>query len=359
MMNTDNTTNNENGDEDDHDPEEITIDQAYDLALIKTVVSTGPFNAGDDVLYAIEVCNQGFIDANNIEVTDYFPDGLSLSILDVNGWMNSGSNVTNVVPSLTAGECTTLNIILTIDTDFTGTSIVNYAEITEDDGDDIDSSADSNDTNDSGGEPGGDTDDVTDNSNGDEDDHDPAEIAVEQIYDLALTKTLSSQPPFAPGDDVTYMITVINQGTVNAANIEVTDYLPTGLSLSVNDANGWTSDGVSATITVSSLAAGEDMGIPIILTIDPNFMGTQIINYAEISNDDDGDADSTTDDDPNNDGGGNPNGATDNTTNGDGSDEPGGNDPAGDEDDHDPEVIEIGQVYDLALTKILSSSPPF
>gem|GEM_PF-6458116 len=65
-----------------------------------------------------------------------------------------------------------------IDSDFTGTSIANYAEISADDGDDCDSTADANDSNDG---------QVIDNNigqgcdeGGDEDDHDVEEITITQ-----------------------------------------------------------------------------------------------------------------------------------------------------------------------------------
>jgi len=356
---TDNTTDNEMGDEDDHDPEEIFVDQGYDLALNKVVGSTGPFNPGDDVVYFIEVCNQGNINASNIEVTDYLPTGLTLSSLDFNGWTASGSNVTNTISSLIAGECETLTIILAIDANVTGTSIVNYAEISSDDGDDIDSTPDSDDGNDAGGASNTPSDDATDGNgtgtpgdtdpSSDEDDHDPAEIQLEQSFDLALVKALASQGPFNAGDDVVYSISVINQGSIDAAFVEVSDYIPTGMSLSTNDTNGWATTATSAVTTiVPSIPAGETVSVDIILTIDATFAGGDLVNYAEISEDNNDDVDSDPDNDPNNDAGGEPNGDTDNVTDGTG----------GDEDDHDPELISVGEpeIFDLALTKMLAAN---
>ena len=53
----------------------------------------------------------------------------------------------------------------------------------------------------------------------DEDDHDPASVIISQVFDLALTKELSSAGPFAAGDTVTFTITVINQGSVDGTDI--------------------------------------------------------------------------------------------------------------------------------------------
>jgi len=109
--------------------------------------------------------------------------------------------------------------------------LVNYAEITDaEDGEgnhpeDFDSTPD--DTNDDEN-----VDDVTDNSGGDEDDHDGASIPIGE-FDLALSKILSSPTSglVAPGDQVTFTIFVYNQGTVDAYNMLISDYIPTGFTL--------------------------------------------------------------------------------------------------------------------------------
>jgi len=111
----------------------------------------------------------------------------------------------------------------TTDAWFTWT-IQNLAEITADDGNDVDSTTDSNATNDTY------VDDVINNAGGDEDDHDGEEITVgeENVYDLALMKSLnaSTSGPFEAGDTVSFDIEVINQWNVAANNIVVTDYIP-------------------------------------------------------------------------------------------------------------------------------------
>ena len=55
------------------------------------------------------------------------------------------------------------------------------------------------------------------------------------IFDLALTKVMSpSQPlPITVGDVVTFDIKVLNQGTVVADSITITDYIPAGFTLSL------------------------------------------------------------------------------------------------------------------------------
>ena len=178
--------------------------------------------------------------------------------------------------------------MLAIDPTFQGSSIINNAEITVDDGADVDSTPGDN----SQPDDLADDDDLLETDGGD--DEDPEEIIVGQIYDLALIKETLTPGPFVPGDDVTFEITVCNQGTLNAANIQIADNIPAGLTLSLADANGWSGPAAGpVTNVIPALAAGACSSVDIVLTIDPTFMGTSIINNAEITVDDGADVDST------------------------------------------------------------------
>ena len=124
------------------------------------------------------------------------------------------------IANIPAGGSEVVSISFTIDNDFQGTSIINFAEIsfaTDTDGSGVNTQdADSNADDTPGDFVGGDNE--TGNNGGDEDDHDPAEIAVEQTFDLAIDKTLNGATPgpFTPGSTVTFSIEVTNEGTVDA-----------------------------------------------------------------------------------------------------------------------------------------------
>ena len=60
------------GDQDDHDPAGIEV---YDLALRKQFKGTYPLRYGDIIAYEIKIFNQGNVDATNIFVSDYIPQG--------------------------------------------------------------------------------------------------------------------------------------------------------------------------------------------------------------------------------------------------------------------------------------------
>gem|GEM_PF-3879465 len=102
------------------------------------------------------------------------------------------------------------------------------------------------------------------------------------------------------GSIVVYDVVVTNEGTLDAFAVEVSDNIPTGLIL--NDANWTEVGGGVATLNtpIVSIQAGGSETVSIEFTIDPMFMGSQIVNIAEITgaNDVNGDAGNDVDSDP-------------------------------------------------------------
>ncbi|MBK8734950.1 MAG: DUF11 domain-containing protein [Saprospiraceae bacterium] len=336
----------------------------FDLALKKTLSSAGPFTPGATVNFEIKIYNQGTIAATNVNVTDYIPTGLTLNNPGAT-WTTAIGGKTNLVtaiPTLAAGDSVVRTISFTIDANFQGTTLRNWAEISAATNalnqPDIDSDPDVTNFNQTG-----ETNDLNDDNvisqngktGGDEDDHDPAEITVSQVFDLALKKTLSSAGPFTPGSTVNFEIKIYNQGTITATNVNVTDYIPTGLTLN-NPGTTWTTASGGKTnlvIGVPILVPGDSIVRTISFTIDANFQGTTLRNWAEISSatnalnqpDIDSDPDATNfnqageTNDLNDDNVISQNGKT-----------------GGDEDDHDPAEITVSQTFDLALKKNIKFS---
>ena len=172
---------------------------------------------------------------------------------------------------------------------------------------------------------------------------------IGQIFDLALIKTINAATPspYSPGDMVTFDVTVINQGTLDAFNVNVSDYVPADLILSDP---AWTLAGGVATLVspITSLPAGASTVLPITFTIDPMFVGASITNNAEITEaDDDTDPTNT----PPTDVDSTP--ATEDGTMPDPNDDDTADTAGGD--DYDPETITIEQVFDLALNKVIDA----
>jgi len=330
------------GDEDDHDVEEITIQNSediYDLALRKTLSSStpGPFNIGDNVTFDIEIFNQGNVTASNIAVIDYVPEGLTLiEWWDFSLELDGTADLSDDIDNLEAWESRVVSINFTINND-APRSITNYAEIWFDDGLDCDSTTDEDNTND--GTPI--NDDIWSgcDEGWDEDDHDPETIVVqdgEDIFDLALIKTLSDgqSSTFAIGSDVNFDISVTNQWNTLAFVQEIVDYIPTGLTLNDGD---WDLENGNAYYNPDIiLLPGQTETIQITFIVNDDASET-IRNFAEISETSGwDDCDSTPDDTNwNQDGETEISGMEDNETGGRCDDDE-------DEDDHDFEDITIG-----------------
>ncbi len=377
---SDDDIDSNNGDEDDHDVAMVTVEAvAFDLALSKSLPAGQPTNVapGDELTFEIVITNQGTVAAYNIDLIDYLPAGLALNDSD---WTMEGGNAIYTIPGpLNADEELLVEITTTVTATENGQHI-NIAEITDaedDEGEhpaDMDSSYDSNPDNDAGAYPGSAADDyIAGDGTGspgdtvpatDEDDHDPAIINVVPIaFDLALAKQLApnQSAQIANGDDVTYRITVLNQGNIDAHNIEVIDYIPSGFVL--NDPN-WTQVGDNALLTIEGPLTGGSSAVNNITLRAVSAAGL-VSNYAEIASAQDAtgeqanDVDSNADSDNSNDAGGAPNTQSDNTVNGDGTGQPGGQDAATDEDDHDPATVEVEveePIFDLALSKKLAAT---
>ena len=247
-----------------------------------------------------------------------------------------------------AGTTTTVQAIFTIDAAYMGTSIMNNAEISTADDDMIITNigpidVDSRPGDEDGTTPDPNDDDTADTNGGD--DYDPALIQIIQDFDLALNKVLSigQSAMVAPGDPVSFTITVMNQGSVSADNITVTDYIPNGLTFNPLSNTAWIDNlnGTAETILsvangglpAGGLAPNGQVTVDIILDVAHNApQGFTLVNWAEISEatDENGglvmDSDSTPDDNQSNDTFGGDN-VVDNT--------------GGDEDDHDPAEVTI------------------
>jgi uncharacterized repeat protein (TIGR01451 family) len=176
-----------------------------------------------------------------------------------------------------------------------------------------------------------------------------------KIFDLALRKTLVTQNCVGYDDNVTFKISVFNQGTLSAHNISVTDYINTGYEYDETINTEWVFNGNKAKFRYTSeLKSGDSFDAYITLKVKANSKINDFVNYAEISSafDPDGnpgvDVDSKMDDILGNDKGGEINYSknksvllTDDLIDDDG---------YIDEDDHDPATI---TVMDMALTKIV------
>ncbi|MDN3633385.1 hypothetical protein QWY85_01865, partial [Neolewinella lacunae] len=245
----------------------------------KDLTSAGPYTQGSTVSYNITVTNQGSLDAATVVVEDRPQAGLTYAGLNSGDVTDNGDGTFTLNSVLAQGASLTFNVSYTIDATFQGTSLTNVAEITEDDGDDEDS--------------------TPDNDVPTEDDQDDETITVNQTFDLAIAKSLAPlQAPFTlSGANVNYRITVTNQGSINATNVEVMDDSPIGLnylSANVTGTNVIANGGGS--FTIPSLAQNESVSFTITYMTDANVgIGVVLTNQIEITDDADGTGNDVTD----------------------------------------------------------------
>lgn len=286
----DSTPGDRSADQDDDDsvtPVPRPVSEARFDPALRVVVGPGinaNFVAGDDILFGIELHNQGATPMQNVTLVDYLPPGMSLSPVDSNGWQAAGDRATLVVAGpIAPGQMTTVAIVLRVGDAFA--QVVNAVEIVR--------------AQDATGTLRADADAVNDDVNGndpviddyldgdgvnDEDDHDIAAFFVERV-DVALAKRVADgQPsPVRAGDDVRYTLTITNQGSATIGEVVVCDHLPAGFVLSPNDDGGWSigNDGAATRTVQGPLAAGQVITVDILLRVQQVTPGTAR-NWAEI-----------------------------------------------------------------------------
>jgi uncharacterized repeat protein (TIGR01451 family) len=113
-------------------------------------------------------------------------------------------------------------------------------------------------------------------------------VQVHPTSDLSLTKTADEAIPHN-GTDITYTITVHNDGPNGATGVVVADLLPAGLTYLSDDAVG-AYDDVTGDWTVGALADGADATIRITATVTTT---GPIVNSGEVTASDSFDPDST------------------------------------------------------------------
>ena len=363
---------NEDLDEDDHDMEGLAV---YDIAMTKQRVNPDAIPMfGEPIEFFFTLTNQGNQPITDIVIVDYVPGSLTdLGSVNDPLWMFANDLGTYIYGStLEPGDSDTVYLDMIFQAAGSLEDYINYSEVMQfsdldgnvTDGNlgsiiDSDSTPDIDNTNDNGGEPNfpndiSGTDNTIVNENGDEDDHDPELIGY---VDLALVKTLVSENRITQGNDVTYRITITNQGTIPSGSITVVDYIPNGLML---DDDNWTlgvlgSTGSSASIILSAsngilpsdgLQFGESVSVDITLRVEENTPAGTYVNYAEILTNltltggdiTDIDIDSEAGNDISS-GGGDPLTSSDNSIIGNGTGAPLDSDSLTDEDDHDPAII--------------------
>ncbi|NOR28619.1 MAG: DUF11 domain-containing protein, partial [Lutibacter sp.] len=207
-----------------------------DLSLTKTIVGdiTSPL-VGDVITFEIRVANEGPTTATGVEVTELLPSGYS--------FVNYSSTIGTYDPStglwnlgfIETGNTAVLLVDVTV---LESGDYLNCAEITAANEDDIDSTPNSGDDG--------------------EDDYDCAVTLPNNNAELSITKTVVANNVNPMVDtEVTFEIRITNNGLVDATEVLVSDYLPTGYSFVNYSSTIGTYSEVSGLWTVGTILNGE------------------------------------------------------------------------------------------------------
>jgi uncharacterized repeat protein (TIGR01451 family) len=222
------------------------VDPAADLSVTKAG-APDPVLVGGELTYTLTVANAGPSDSTGVTITDPLPSGVSFVSASA-GCTNDSGTVTCAIGDLANGA----NAIRTITVRPTvaNPTLSNTAQVTA-------STGDPNTVNNSA----------------------TATTDVDPVADLALTKTDSPDPVLA-GANLTYTLTVTNNGPLDATGVTITDTLPGGVSF-VSAGTGCTNDSGTVTCAIGALANVASASRTIVVT--PTAANPALTNTATAS----------------------------------------------------------------------------
>jgi uncharacterized repeat protein (TIGR01451 family) len=198
--------------------------QRADLSITKTVNDPSPV-VGDTVTFTITLNNEGPDEATGVQLTDLLPSGLSfVSANPSTGTYDSNSGIWTV-GTLADGGLASLTIVATLTS---AGSLTNVGQVSASDQFDPDLSDNTGSAN-LTGQPG------VGESN------------------LGLSKSVSNASPNL-GDTIQFTVTLTNNGPDDATGVEVSEFLPAGLSFVNAIASVGTYDEAAGIWTVGALA---------------------------------------------------------------------------------------------------------
>jgi large repetitive protein len=204
-----------------------TATSSADVSIVKTLVTSGPFFAGQSISYTLFVANAGPSTATSVQVTD---TPTNLTITNVTGGGCAALPCT--IPSLASGANVTINVTATINT---AGAFDNTATVTATEPD-----PNTNNNSDSAGNGG----------------------TASPSADVSVVKTLTTVGPFNAGQTVTYTLFVANAGPSTATNIQVTD-TPTNLTITNVSGGGC----AALPCTIPTLGVGANVTITVTATL--------------------------------------------------------------------------------------------
>nr|WP_321231209.1 gliding motility-associated C-terminal domain-containing protein [uncultured Psychroserpens sp.] len=226
---TDNVDPDNDGDPDDPTDTLINPNALLDVVKVADVLDNGDgvIGVGDVITYTITVSNAGNLTLSNVMIVDTFTNANGVSLTLDSGPTYVSSSLGSAEGDLLVGETATYTATYTItQNDVDAGGVINSVVAT---GDDTDGNS-ITDTSDDGDDEDGNTED------------DPTETLTDSDFELSVTKELDIAEPII-GDEVTFTITIANDGFVTATGVVVEEVIPSGYTfVSVLTTQGTYSD---------------------------------------------------------------------------------------------------------------------
>ena len=276
----DSTPANDDGDQSEDEEDELSISvQQADLSIVKSVNNTQP-EVGETLTFTLTVTNAGPDQATGVAVEDILPAGFNLVSVNNGGTASVNTASWTGLSVLANGGSITLTYTATVNAP-TGAlnEYLNQAQITASDQFDPDSDPTTGNT-------------VDEDGNGsDEDDDETFLEVIPRTADLRLTKiVVDGDTSPAVGSEISFEITVYNDGPDQTDLVVVSDLLPSGFDFVLYSATSGIYDDMTGVWDVGSVSSGGNQTLVIDALV--NTTGNYT-NVAEIIMADVYDADST------------------------------------------------------------------
>ncbi len=252
---------------------DIDVEPLADVRLLSKTDNVDPATAGSatPVVYTLDVGNFGPSMADDVEITDTLPAGVTYVDGSSDARCDETSPGSGVVfcdlgslAALAPGTTETVAIAVTVDEGVSEGQLGNRATVST-------STTDTSVLDDSAGE----------------------KTAVIRSADVAISKAATPTPNSAgnavAGGQVSYLVTVNNLGPSSATNVEMADALPAGTSFVSATPSGSGSCTQPGTVNCawSTLAAGASETVTIVVAIDPDADAGTLANTATVDADED------------------------------------------------------------------------
>lgn len=240
-----------------------TVTPSADLSVTKTDLPD-PVNVNANLTYTITVTNNGPSSATSASLSDVLPAGVNfVSLTSPAGWTcttpAAGANgtVSCTNPSVGSGVSGVFTLVVT-PTAVAAASISNTATVSA-------TTSDPNSANNSQTIP----------------------TAVNPVADLAITKT-DTPDPVSRGSNITYTITVTNNGPSAATGVAVTDTVPANVTFVSATGSGVVTcaqAGGVITCNVGTLASGASASATVVVTATATGTVTNTVNVTSSTTD--------------------------------------------------------------------------